>query len=276
MLKNRIIEIVIGIAVTMLLTSTAFGGGQYTSGHAVAHDGSQIYYEVHGTGRKFLLFGFQLQPGAPTVQQFVEGLGQDYKLVLARYPGGAREARMYSLTPAAVARDYLAVADAVGADEFAFYGYSWGAVCGLQLAIRSPRLKALVAGGFPMIDGPYPDMLKTLRLRVIEHVQSDSAREFDRQILTFYEGLQSFDDRSVQSELRIPRLNFVGTEDSVTFPGNVHVEFFKIFDHGRKELTAAGWQVVSLTGKNHSTGSGPDVVVPLVRNWLGENWRDER
>jgi hypothetical protein len=31
---------------------------------------------------------------------------------------------------------------------------------GLQLAIRTPRLLALVMGGFPPIDGPYAQMLR--------------------------------------------------------------------------------------------------------------------
>ena len=70
---------------------------------------------------------------------------------------------MYTLTPAAVARNYLAVADAAGIDRFAYAGYSWGCVTGLQLALRSDRLLALVCGGCLAMDGPYDVMLAVTR-----------------------------------------------------------------------------------------------------------------
>ena len=37
-----------------------------------------------------------------------------------------------TLTPANLAADLLAVADAAGADRFAYYGYSWLALAGLS------------------------------------------------------------------------------------------------------------------------------------------------
>lgn len=267
------------LALTIVATSTAFARDAFKSGNAIAHDGTNIYYEVHGTGNKFLLFGFQLQPRHSSVQAFVDGLGHGYRLIIAEYPPGEAnqnpgEAKLYTLTPAAVARDYLEIARAAGADEFAFFGYSWGAVCGVQLAIRTDRMKALVAGGFPMINGPYSEMRKTLRATVFENAVSHISPEYARQILTYYEGLQSFDDRVIQSRLKIPRLNFVGTEDQITFAGGVNVDFFKIFSESRSELKAAGWDVISVPDKDHGTTLDPEVVIPLVRRWLDENWSD--
>ena len=68
-----------------------------------------------------------------------------------------------TLTPANVAADLLAIADAAGADTFAYYGYSWLALAGLQLAVRTDRLWALAMGGFPPLDGPYQSMLSVTR-----------------------------------------------------------------------------------------------------------------
>jgi pimeloyl-ACP methyl ester carboxylesterase len=62
------------------------------------------------------------------------------------------------LTPESVASDLLAIADASGADRFAYYGYSWLALAGLQLALRTDRLWALAMGGYPPLDGPYRAM----------------------------------------------------------------------------------------------------------------------
>ncbi len=65
-----------------------------------------------------------------------------------------------TLTPDNIASDILAVANSAGIDQFAYYGYSWLALCGLQLALRTDRLTALVMGGFPPVDGPYKAMLQ--------------------------------------------------------------------------------------------------------------------
>ena len=50
-----------------------------------------------------------------------------------------------------------------GRDRFAYYGYSWLALAGLQLAIRTDRLTALAMGGFPPLGGPYAAMLTVTR-----------------------------------------------------------------------------------------------------------------
>jgi pimeloyl-ACP methyl ester carboxylesterase len=48
-----------------------------------------------------------------------------------------------SVTADRVCADIRAVADAAGAERFAWYGFSWGAVVGLQRAVRTSRLTAL-------------------------------------------------------------------------------------------------------------------------------------
>lgn len=68
-----------------------------------------------------------------------------------------------TLSPGNIAKDLLALADAAGVDRFAYYGYSWLALCGLQLALRTDRLRALAMGGFPPLEGPYRSMLAVTR-----------------------------------------------------------------------------------------------------------------
>ena len=68
-----------------------------------------------------------------------------------------------TLTPDALAADALAIADAAGAGTFAWYGYSWLALTGLQVALRTDRLWALAMGGYPPVDGPYAAMLDVTR-----------------------------------------------------------------------------------------------------------------
>ena len=51
--------------------------------------------------------------------------------------------------------DILAIADAAGADQFAWWGYSFGGAAGLQLAARTDRVSALVVGGVPPVWQPF-------------------------------------------------------------------------------------------------------------------------
>jgi len=238
---------------------------------ALAHDGTEIPFLVAGSGGPFLFLGFGAMADTPEARQpWIDGLGDHYRLIFMTYPG---EPKMYTLTPAAVVRDILAVADAAGAERFAWYGYSWGAVCALQLALRTDRLTAMVAGGFPMVGGPYAEMLrfcKTLEAGPVTAfgVQVPHLPENARQFVTFYEGLRTFDDRAAQSRLRCPRLTFAGTADTVVANDEVIARIGQTVVDRREELERFGWEVKLLEGLNHMEGAAPAVVIPVLQEWL--------
>ncbi|MEV8630455.1 alpha/beta hydrolase [Streptosporangium sp. NPDC051023] len=141
---------------------------------ATLHDGSAIELEVHGEGPVLLLPVNPRPiegPQADSMRQWgadpalgrslIEGLRDAFQVVAFDYEGHVLASpKPETLTPDNIARDLLAVADSVGADRFAYYGYSWLALSGLQLAIRTDRLSALVMGGFPPLGGPYAAMLR--------------------------------------------------------------------------------------------------------------------
>src|SRR6059036_410281 len=141
---------------------------------ATLHDGSTIEIEFHGAGPTLLLpVNPQpvIGPQAEQMRQYgtdpalgqslIKGLSDAFRVVAFDYEGQClRISKPDTLTPANAASDLLTVADAVGADRFAYYGYSWLALIGLQLAIRTDRLSALIMGGFPPLDGPYVEMLR--------------------------------------------------------------------------------------------------------------------
>ena len=257
-----------------------------STGFATAHDGTDIYFEVHGRGKKSLLLG----PGTALVrapkgvdpelapmflsdkESYIRFLGDEYRLVFFEYPG---EPKMYTLSPATVARDYLAVADAAQADTFAYAGFSWGTVSGLQLALRTDRLKALCCGGFPTLDGPYGDMLKITKTMYkgscslygnpMEHLPENA-----RQFVTYYEGLRSFDDRAVQEQLTMPRLSWIGACDQPELDGERLSHLGRIVQENQSELEQLGWDVVIVPDKSHLDGCVADVAVPIVSKWLRE------
>ena len=208
-----------------------------------------------------------------------------------------------TLTPANVAADLLAVADAAGADRFAFYGYSWLALAGLQLAIRTDRLAALVMGGFPPLDGPYAQMLQvttaTYEMAVANaasppapeplgepageplgepagepdwsQVQVTLTEAQTRQFVTLYQALQGFDDRAAQAQLRCPRLCFVGSADEITYDqrwGGLRVSMADPVVDRRAELEALGWEVRVLEGLDHTQAMQAAQVLPILRPWL--------
>ncbi|WP_248965183.1 alpha/beta fold hydrolase [Sphaerisporangium perillae] len=140
---------------------------------AKLHDGTMIDVEVHGRGPAVLLPVNPRPIEGPQADEMrkwgadpalgrslIEGLRDAFQVVAFDYEGHVLAApKPETLTPANVAADLLAVADAAGAERFAYYGYSWLALSGLQLAVRTDRLSALVMGGFPPLGGPYEEML---------------------------------------------------------------------------------------------------------------------
>uniref|UniRef100_UPI003555F096 alpha/beta fold hydrolase n=1 Tax=Streptomonospora nanhaiensis TaxID=1323731 RepID=UPI003555F096 len=148
--------------------------GRHAMPQARTHDGSTIDFEVHGEGPTLLL---PLDPapaegaraeelrawGADPAlgRSLMEGLGGLVRVVAFPYEDHVQaHPKADTLTADNVAADMLAVADAAGAERFAYYGYSWLALAGLQLAVRTDRLSALAMGGFPPLDGPYAAMLR--------------------------------------------------------------------------------------------------------------------
>lgn len=278
--------------------------------HAILHDGSKLEVEVHGAGPAVLLpvdprpatgedaetarsWGMDPELG----RSLINGLRDRFQVVAFDYQGHVMANPMpETLTPVNIARDVLAVADAVGASRFAYYGYSWLALSGLQLAIRTDRLWALAMGGYPPIGGPYAEMLEvtmaTHRLAVsspesserASHKTNPDSGEVDwstvevtlseaqtRQFVTLYEALRSFDDRAAQAELSCPRLCFAGSADQIQYDerwGGVLVDIAGPFTTRRPELEAAGWDVRVLAGMDHTQAMQPANVLPFLRPWL--------
>ena len=274
---------------------------------AVLHDGSTIPVTVHGHGPALLL-PVRLQPhpsaeaeiiskwgGEPELgPALVNGLSPTNRVITADYEGH----RMAypapdTLTPDNLAADLLAIADAAGADAFGYYGYSWLALAGLQLSLRTDRRRALAMGGFPPMDGPYRSMLAVTRAAHAASTQApdpasvpvaeaepgdwDSAavqttEAQTRQFVTLYGALQDFNDSTTAAPAALPRLAFAGGDDQIDYSpqwGGVQVRIGAPLAERRDELVAAGWEVHVLPGLNHLSAMHSSVVLPILAGWLG-------
>lgn len=276
---------------------------------AILHDGSTIEIEMYGAGPPLLL-PVNPQPvtgpQAEAMRQWgadpelghslIKGLSDAFCVVAFDYEGQClRIPKPGTLTPANAASDILAVADAVGADRFAYYGYSWLALIGLQLAIRTDRLSALIMGGFPPLGGPYAAMLRVTTTAhemavkaantdegvanqqpAVEagdwsNVQVTMSPDQTQQFVTFYQALQGFDDRAAQAHITCPRLCFAGSADEIQYGpkwGDVLVSIAGPIRAERTELKSLGWEVRVLDGLDHLQAMQAKQVIPILRQWL--------
>ncbi|GLY93180.1 hypothetical protein Acsp02_04360 [Actinoplanes sp. NBRC 103695] len=227
-------------------------------------------------------------------QALVTGLATAGRRVVSADYEGHRAAHPAAgtLTADAVAADLLAIADAAGVGEFAYYGYSWLALAGLQLAIRTDRLTGLAMGGFPPLGGPYDAMLAVTRA-AHRMATEDAGRELpDRseievgdwdsaavtqqpdqtsQYVTLYESLGDFDERAALDRVTVPRLAFAGSEDTMEYGprwGGVRVEIGPPLAEHRDELVDRGWTVEVVVGGDHSSVMRSPTALPILTGWL--------
>ncbi len=213
----------------------------------------------------------------------------DYEGHLAQHP------KPSTLTALSVATDLLAIADSAGADRFAYYGYSWLALAGLQLAIRTDRLTALAMGGFPPLGGPYEPMLTVTRAAhrmalanrdkqpqpAIEvqpgdwdAVEVTQSPDQTQQYVTLYESIQDFDEDAALDRLRIPRLAFAGANDNITYGPqwqNAYVAIADPLKAHRDELIKRGWTVEVIPDTDHIGAMQAPQVLPILVPWLRTN-----
>ncbi|CCH33085.1 alpha/beta hydrolase [Actinosynnema sp. NPDC047251] len=268
------------------------------------HDGSTLEVSVLGDGPAVLLpVGTALSDDATAERMRAWGadpnLGHTlatsladagFRVVAADYEGHlAQHPKPHTLDATAVAADLLTIADAAGADRFAYYGYSWLGLAGLQLAIRTDRLTALAMGGFPPLDAPYGPMLTvtlaTHRLALAggqpaeteavpgdwDTVEVTLNPDQTRQYVTLYESLQDFDERAALDRLDVPRLVFAGENDNITYGpkwDNAHVVIADALRRHRDELVRRGWAVELVPDTDHMTAMRADAVLPVLTPWL--------
>jgi pimeloyl-ACP methyl ester carboxylesterase len=254
---------------------------------ATLHDQAEIDLTIAGDGPTILLATDELTKG------LVDELADGFRVVAFDLTAHTMaKPKPDTLTPDNLAADLLAIADAAGAERFAYYGYSWLALAGLQLAIRTDRLDALVMAGYPPLDGPYAEMLRVTEAThdlalnptppAATHPTPEGEIDWDavemtlpepvtRQFLTLYQGLRGFDDRAAQSMVTCPRLSVVGSEDRIVYSerwGGVTVDIAGPVVRHADELRAAGWDVEILDGLDHLTAMQPANLVPVLEPWL--------
>jgi len=247
-------------------------------------DGHQLYYEVRGNpdGPNVFL-GPQFYASPNTIAKalgltdptpvWVDGLSDRYRVILADYPPGMGKTPWTlpeDFTPDRAVEDYCLMADAAGAERFAWVGYSFGGVMGLQVACRSNRLSALVCGGWPPLNAPYAKMLADhiALTKVTPPEGLDIPEGLAEQTVTFLRHLQDWPERAAVGSIECPSMVFMGGADRAAPEMDMDTPLAELLRSAQPELEALGWTVVWLSDHDHMTALAADAGLPVVRRFL--------
>ena len=149
-------------------------------------------FTVRGSGPALIVFDRQPPRG------YYDQLTDRYRVVvIGDLATDNSPANIASLTADRICADILAVADAAGVDRFAWFGFSFGGVVGLQLASRTSRLSALVCGGWPPLGGQYAETLA--------YAEAEAAQGRASSMVTFYRSVRGWPEREAVSKFTCPR-----------------------------------------------------------------------
>ncbi|OPG90423.1 alpha/beta hydrolase [Chryseobacterium mucoviscidosis] len=246
------------------------------------------------------LWGVDPELGA----KFIAGLSDEFQILHFDYEGHyMAHPHPEHFTPEYIAQDLLRIADQMNVNRFSYYGYSWLALVGLQLALRTERMESLIMGGFPPYEGPYEEMrvvtTKTYEGAMDQHKstkENNGAEAFineqfspdevdwdnmelkidpaqTKQFATLYQDLIDFDDQHIQTQLKIPRLAFAGERDTIVYGekfGSVTVDIAGRLQKNKSILENFGWTVEIIKGEDmdHTKAMQPSTVLPIIHPWL--------
>jgi pimeloyl-ACP methyl ester carboxylesterase len=248
-------------------------------------DGVKITFEVRGERGPFVYLGphVYLTPSIPGNERladaFTEALSDRYRVILADWPRGIGEsipARRESLSVTNAVKDVLEIADAAGAEEFAWWGYSFGGALGLQLAARTDRISALVVGGYPPIWQPTSEMLASVyRMLRMQETMSHLVQglppidpEIHRQSIEFYSSIAAQDEYALVESISCPRMVFHDSEDCINLGGLNH-DLAERTRASEEELISLGWRVNWIeTGLGHFALQNPEKCLPAFVPFL--------
>ena len=225
-----------------------------------ARSAGTLRFETEGAGPDLLVgHPITLAPDAAKVSRgYIDRLRDRYRVTVMENPATVVPPELNTVEN--VVSEILAVADAANADRFAWYGFSIGAVTGIQLALRTNRLTAFVCGGWSPLDGPYAAASAATEWSAANGGSSAGA--------VFYRSLlKDWSEREAIQKIRCPRMAFAGTNDTFTAVGH-DVRIGPTLAERKNELERMGWTVRLVDGFGHELGQRPEDAVPVIRTFL--------
>jgi pimeloyl-ACP methyl ester carboxylesterase len=152
-------------------------------GSRVTIHGMQMYYEVSGQGDPLVvLHGAYMN--IPSMGAIIPKLAQTHRVYALEYQGHGRTTDIdRPITYPNLADDVAAFMDAVGLQKADVFGYSAGAIVGLQLAIRHPaKVNELAAASVAYdLDGWQPEFKAVIpQLSVEMMLETPFAKDYQK------------------------------------------------------------------------------------------------
>jgi len=247
---------------------------------------SGVAYALHGSADgEPLMIGLPLMASmeavfGPELRAVLDAslapLSERYRVLLLDYPsiGASQDIAPEALTAERVCADLFAVADAAGFKRFSYWGYSWGAGVGLQLASPGKgRIKALAIGGWPPLRGPYGALADAAELK--QHDPEPSSMKVLRSKAQYEQWIhynrsveQGWDEAAALARMReLPKLVYFGANGDLVEAG-IPVPIASLIRENAGHLSALGWQVLEVPGVGHEVCMRPELFVPVVRKFL--------
>jgi len=169
------------LPVPLLLFAYAVADGQ--AGHRVNVNGMKMYYEVSGRGSPLIvLHGSYMN--IPEMGAIIPKLARTHRVYALEFQGHGRTTDIdRPLTYQNLADDVAAFMNAVGLQKADIFGYSMGAIAGLQLAIRHPAQvnKLVFAGGAYDFEGWQPEFRAMIPKQTVDMMlQTPFAKEYPK------------------------------------------------------------------------------------------------
>ena len=240
------------------------------------NDGVRIHYEAEGEGPPVILLHGSTQSLKQWHQYgYVDELRSSFRIVTmdARGHGGSDKPHdPAAYTAASMALDVVAVMDALGLPNAAYFGYSMGGRIGYRLAELAPhRLTALIIGGAYPHGGLSPDMednLSKLRAGGLEAMAAGrstpesraSALENDaKAIEALFVGTSAWQDVPAEIIVRLPI-------PMLFFAGDLDYRYARVKQLADAVPTAVFYTVL---GQDHSPAMRrSDLVLPFLTDFL--------
>ena len=168
-------------AVPLLLFASAVADAQ--AGHRVNVNGMRMYYEVSGSGSPLVvLHGSYMN--IRDMGTIIPKLARTHQVYALEFQGHGRTTDIdRPITYQNLADDVAAFMNAVGLQKADIFGYSMGAIAGLQLAIRHPAKvnKLVFAGGAYDFEGWQPEFKAMIPKQTVEMMlQTPFAKEYPK------------------------------------------------------------------------------------------------
>ncbi len=188
-------------AATLLVSGGALAASQPV-GDRVEVNGMKMYYEVSGEGDPLIvLHGAYMN--IPTMGAIIPKLAENHKVYALEMQGHGRTTDIdRPITYPNLADDVAVFMDAVGLEKADVFGYSMGAIAGLQLAIRHPEKvnKLVMASGAYDFEGWQPAFRELIPQMTVEMFVNMPFAESYKKLAPNPDGFPALVEKLIQLE----------------------------------------------------------------------------